>query len=149
MLNSSRAEAFEPEKIQPLIRLIQEDLGYDLYRAVQKLKRDLSDHSVAQFRLSDGDIEIEAAVRRTAFESWIAEELSLIEKCLDRLIADSGAGTKEVDMVFPTGGSSFVSAVHAIFEARFGPEKIRTGNEFTSVARGLALKAAARNLEAD
>ena len=48
-------------------------------------------------------------------------------------------------MVFLTGGSSFVPAVRRIFESRFGDAKIRTGNEFTSVARGLALEAAARN----
>jgi hypothetical chaperone protein len=45
-------------------------------------------------------------------------------------------------MVFLTGGSSFVPAVRRIFESRFGAERIRTGNEFTSVARGLAVRAA-------
>jgi hypothetical chaperone protein len=45
-------------------------------------------------------------------------------------------------MVFLTGGSSFVPAVRRIFEARFGAGRIRTGNEFTSVARGLAVRAA-------
>jgi len=45
--------------------------------------------------------------------------------------------------VFLTGGSSFVPAVRRIFEMRFGADKIRTGNEFTSVAHGLALKSAA------
>ena len=44
-------------------------------------------------------------------------------------------------MVFLTGGSSFVPAVRRIFERRFGEKRIRGGNEFTSVARGLALKA--------
>jgi hypothetical chaperone protein len=46
-------------------------------------------------------------------------------------------------MVFLTGGSSFVPAVRRIFESRFGADRIRAGNEFTSVARGLALKGAA------
>jgi hypothetical chaperone protein len=44
-------------------------------------------------------------------------------------------------MVFLTGGSSFVPAVRRIFDKRFGRERIRSGNEFTSVAMGLALKA--------
>jgi hypothetical chaperone protein len=47
-------------------------------------------------------------------------------------------------MVFLTGGSSFVPAVRRIFESRFGAGRIRTGNEFTSVARGLAVSAADR-----
>jgi len=45
-----------------------------------------------------------------------------------------------VDRVFLTGGSSFVPAVRRIFETRFGAEKIRGGDEFTSVASGLALR---------
>jgi hypothetical chaperone protein len=34
-----------------------------------------------------------------------------------------------------------VPAVRRIFSLRFGAEKIQLGNEFTSVARGLALRA--------
>jgi hypothetical chaperone protein len=144
MLNSSKAAAFEPEKIEALTHLIKEDLGYDLHRAVQKVKCDLSQNPVAAFRFSDGVIEIEATVERTAFEDWIAEELGQIEVCIDSLIATSGVGAEDVDMVFLTGGSSFVPAVRRIFETRFGASRIRTGNEFTSVARGLAVKAAER-----
>jgi hypothetical chaperone protein len=145
MLNSSKAEAFEPAKIEALVHLIKEDLGYDLHRAVQKVKRDLSENAVAQFGFSDGFIEIQASVERSAFENWIAEELAKIEACIDSLIAASGVGTKDVDMVFLTGGSSFVPSVRCIFEARFGAGKIRSGNEFTSVARGLALIGASRH----
>ena len=145
MLNSSIAEAFEPEKIKALIHLIKEDLGNDLHRAVQKVKCDLSENTAALFRFSDGIIEIQATVERTGFEDWIAEELGQIEACIDSLIATSGVGTEDVDMVFLTGGSSFVPAVRRIFETRFGGARIRTGNEFTSVARGLAVKAADRH----
>jgi hypothetical chaperone protein len=49
-----------------------------------------------------------------------------------------------VDRVFLTGGSSLVPAVRRIFETRFGKDRIRSGNEFTSVAHGLALRAAER-----
>jgi hypothetical chaperone protein len=46
-----------------------------------------------------------------------------------------------VDRVFLTGGSSFVFIIRQIFATRFGEDRIRTGNEFTSVAQGLALRA--------
>jgi hypothetical chaperone protein len=39
-----------------------------------------------------------------------------------------------------TGGTSFVPAVRRIFTSRFGKDKLRSGNEFTSVAYGLALR---------
>jgi len=144
MLSSTRAEAFEPEKIDALLHLIREDLGYELHRAVQRVKRELSEHAQAPFHFSDGVIEIAAMVKRSEFEGWIAEDLAHIEGSVDSLITASGIAPREVDMVFLTGGSSFVPAVRRIFESRFGAGRIRTGNEFTSVARGLAVRAASR-----
>ena len=38
ILKSARARAQEPEKIEALINLIEEDLGYQLHQAVQRLK---------------------------------------------------------------------------------------------------------------
>jgi hypothetical protein len=72
----------------------------------------------------------------------IDDELGQIAACVDTRIAISGVGARDVDMVFLTGGSSFVPAVRRIFETRFGAARIRTGNAFTSVARGLAVNAA-------
>jgi hypothetical chaperone protein len=141
MLNSVRGHAFEPEKIEALIHLIEEDLGYQLHRAVQKVKCDLSEHQTARFRFTDAEVELDQPVKRRDFESWIEDELSQIEGCVDGLLADSGVAAQQVDMVFLTGGTSFVPAVRRIFTKRFGAAKIQTGNEFTSVARGLALKA--------
>jgi hypothetical chaperone protein len=57
------------------------------------------------------------------------------------LLSKTGIHPNEIDRVFLTGGSSFVPAVRRIFETRFGAPKIRTGDEFTSVARGLAMRA--------
>jgi hypothetical chaperone protein len=141
MLRSVRGQALEPEKIKALIHLINEDLGYRLHRAVQKVKCDLSAAAASEFHFSDGVIHLDARVDRRSFESWIAEELEQIANCVDSLLGQVGVRPSEVDMVFLTGGSSFVPAVRHIFEKRFGVNRIRAGNEFTSVARGLALAA--------
>ncbi len=143
MLASVRGQAFEAEKIGALIHLIREDRGYQLHRAVQRVKCDLSENAAARFRYSDGVVDLDARVLRSEFEGWIAEELGQMAECVDSLLKSSGVVARDVDMVFLTGGSSFVPAVRRIFESRFGAERIRAGNEFTSVARGLALKAAA------
>ena len=45
---------------------------------------------------------------------------------------------REIDRVFLTGGSSFVPAVRRIFERRFGADRVDAGNEFVSIANGLA-----------
>jgi hypothetical chaperone protein len=134
-----QGHALEPEKIKALIHLIKEDLGFRLHRAVQAVKCELSHEPAATFQFDDGAAEIEAVLERSVFESWIAEELEQIATCVDSLLARSGTRSADVDAVFLTGGSSFVPAVRRIFETRFGAEKIRAGNEFTSVAHGLAL----------
>lgn len=140
MLRGVQGHAMEPEKIKALIHLIKEDLGFRLHRAVQAVKCDLSYRSTATFQFSDGSVEIEAALDRNVFEGWIAEEIEKIQTCVDSLLSRSGARYEEVDAVFLTGGTSFVPAVRRIFETRFGGNKIRAGNEFTSVAHGLALR---------
>src|ERR1700733_15494554 len=86
-------------------------------------------------------MDITATVSRSSFEGWIAEELQSIERCVDNLLDSSNIAAHQVDMVFLTGGTSFVPAVRRIFEKRFTASRVRTGNEFTSVARGLALRA--------
>lgn len=142
MLANVKAQAIEPEKIEALIHLIDEDLGYRLHQSVQSTKGCLSTETSARFHMSDSSIAIDAIARRDSFESWVAEELGAIEKCVDTLLNETGVNPAAVNMVFLTGGSSFVPAVRRIFELRFGSERIRTGGEFTSVVQGLALKAA-------
>ena len=136
----SRAQ--EPEKIAALSNLIEEDLGYQLHQAVQRVKMELSHRESAEFRFRDGSMDIVATVKRDEFEGWIADDLRSIEGCVDGLLAGYGIAAAKVDRVFLTGGTSFVPAVRRIFEERFTASRVRTGNEFTSVARGLALRAA-------
>jgi hypothetical chaperone protein len=144
MLASVKAQAREPEKIEALIRLVNEDLGYHLHQAVQQTKCGLSMETSARFSLSDSFLELDTIAQRACFEGWIAGELAAIETCVDSLLQSCGVRPADVNMVFLTGGSSFVPAVRRIFEQRFGADRIRTGNEFTSVAAGLALKASER-----
>jgi hypothetical chaperone protein len=141
MLSGVHAQSLEPAKIAALIHFIKEDLGFHLHRAVQKVKNDLSVAPRATFQFFDGFVDLTATVERASFEDWISDELDLIARCVDSLLASSGVLPRDVDMVFLTGGSSFVPAVKKIFETRFEKKRIRGGNEFTSVARGLALKA--------
>jgi hypothetical chaperone protein len=141
ILKSARLRALEPEKIEALITLIDEDLGYHLHQAVQRVKFELSHAEEAEFHFRDGSMDLRIAVTRAEFEGWIADELHSIERCVDSLLENSGVSRRQVDRVFLTGGSSLVPAVRGIFRERFGEERIRTGDEFVSVARGLALRA--------
>ncbi len=149
ILRSARLRALEPEKIEALIAVIEGDLGYQLHQAVQKVKYELSQNESAEFAFRDGapgaaTFEFRIPVTRAQFENWIADDLAAIEHSVDALLRSAGLEAHEVDRVFLTGGTSFVPAVRRIFINRFGQDRIRGGNEFTSVAQGLALRGAAR-----
>ncbi|WP_428155547.1 Hsp70 family protein [Brevundimonas sp.] len=138
-IRSLARTALEPEKIERLIEVLDDNHGHDLYRAVSTLKMALSADETATFLFEAGGVHIEKPVARTDFERWIAPELAAIEGAVDEAMARSGLGPDAIDRVFLTGGTSFVPAVRAIFQSRFGSERIETGGEFESIAAGLAL----------
>ena len=131
--------ALEPEKIERLIEVLDDNHGHDLYRAVSTLKMALSADDQATFLFQAGGVHIEKPVARADFERWIAPELAAIEGAVDQAMARSGLAPDAIDRVFLTGGTSFVPAVRALFQHRFGAERIETGGEFESIAAGLAL----------
>jgi hypothetical chaperone protein len=141
VLHDVLRHSLEPEKIEALLHLVESDLGYALYQAVERTKTELSLHEESWLRFDDPPARIEERITRSEFEGWIGEELALIEECVARLAARTGIGPDQVDRVFLTGGSSFVPAVRRIFAERFGAEKLRSGGELISVASGLALRA--------
>ena len=143
ILKSARIRALEPEKIEALIAIVDEDLGYQLHQAVQQVKFALSHHEHAEFRFREGGLDLRIPVTRSEFESWIVEDLAAIEGAINSLLTSTGVDARAVDRVFLTGGTSFVPAVRRIFERRFGSDRVRGGNEFTSVAHGLALSGVA------
>jgi hypothetical chaperone protein len=131
----------EKPKLDALIDLVDHDLGYRLYRAIEAAKCALSAATATRFSFSEAAVDIEQNVERSAFESWIEPELGQIRNCVDRLLDRCHVTAGDVDAVFMTGGSSFVPAVKSIFEAKFAAARIRAGQEFTSVAEGLAIHA--------
>lgn len=139
-------DATEPEKIARLVEILDENYGYQLYRAVSRLKETLSAQEQAQFRFEAGSISLVRDVARTEFEGWIAPELAQIEAAVDAALADANLAPEAIDRVFLTGGSSLVPAVRAIFHRRFEPSRIETGAELESIASGLALMGRERDL---
>lgn len=131
--------AERPDELADLLRLIEEDAGYALYRAVSGVKAALSSNDEAVLDFHHGSFALTAPIARSDFEAWIAPELARIAAAVDAALADAAIGAEVVDRVFLTGGTSLVPAVRSIFEARFGAARVVAGGEFVSVAEGLAL----------
>jgi hypothetical chaperone protein len=131
--------AADPVAIGRMIMIIERELGYRLYDAVGRLKRALSTQEEAQFRFAADELVIEADVRRADFERWIAPDIARIETTVDKALATAGVDEAAIERVFLTGGSSLIPAIRALFDRRFGADRIATGGELTSIAHGLAI----------
>ncbi len=138
-LDTLRRAAVDPAPIERMIAVVEQELGYRLYDAVGRVKRDLSAHEAALFRFEGGGLSIEAEVTRAAFEGWIAPDIERIDEAVTEALARAGIGPEAIDRIFLTGGSSLIPRIRRLFEERFDAGRIATGNELTSIAHGLAL----------
>jgi hypothetical chaperone protein len=141
VLRQVKNQAAEPDKVAALLQIISENLGYALYRAVEETKLDLTEKEVAKFLFAHSLVHMEDRLERWQFESWIQEDIQSIASSVRTLLNECSLESKDVDSVFLTGGSSFVPVVRRFFAKTFGPEKLRSGEELTTVAKGLALRA--------
>ena len=133
-----------PGALDDLLVLIDADLGFALYRAVNATKVALSGQEQAPFVFDEEGVRIATPVARADFEAWIGADVAQLDAGLSAVLAASGMAGGGIDAVFMTGGTSYVPAVRRLFDARFPAERIHLGDAFQSVAAGLALHAAHR-----
>ena len=128
-----------PTQLAALIRLIEDEQGLALYRAVAEAKAALSGAEETMLTFTHDGFDLRRRVTRAEFEAWIGRDVARIAATVDAALVAAGCDDRAVDHVFLTGGSAYVPAVRRIFEIRFGLERLAGGGEFTSVAEGLAL----------
>ena len=141
VLREVKTQASESDKVTALIQIISENLGYALYRAVESTKVELTAREEAGFVFAPSSVNIEDTLERWRFESWIQEDIQNIATCVKSLFSQHNVNYGDVGSVFLTGGSSFVPYVRRFFAKTFGSHKLKGGEELTTVAKGLALRA--------
>ena len=141
VLREVKNQATEPDKVAALIQIISENLGYALYRAVESTKVELTANEDAGFSFAHSAVNLEDTLERWRFESWIQGDIQNIATCVKSLINQHNVSPGDIGSVFLTGGSSFVPYVRRFFAKTFGSHKLKGGEELTTVAKGLALRA--------
>lgn len=121
--------------------LIIENLGYMVFRVIERAKRELSETDSAVIQFSEKNIFIREVITREEFEAIADDKFQEISACVDRTLARAGVSSQDIDAVLLTGGSSFIPKIRRIFLERFGEGKLLPIDAFTSVAYGLGLSA--------
>lgn len=131
--------ADKPDLIENLERLVDYNYGYMLFQAIEKAKCELSLRSEIEIIFDGIGLVMKEYIARSEFERMISEEVSQIAMCVDSTLSEAGLSPEGIDVVFLTGGSSFIPCIRRVFEKKFGQKRIKQTDAFTSVAYGLGL----------
>ncbi len=126
-------------KMAKLLALIDQNLGYSLYRKVEQAKIELSSNDLAEILFEKDIVQVQSDLSYTDFEAITKRFIFDIRKTLLDLLQQHSLATKDIDTVFLTGGSSAAKPIRKIFEDLFDSEKLKAGDNFNSVSNGLAM----------
>ncbi|MBL8913175.1 MAG: Hsp70 family protein [Archangium sp.] len=122
--------------IEALHDLVMYNIGFRLYRAIEAAKVRLSSEEVTTLDFEEERISIHETITRAEFEVASKHLIEELEECTDEVLSQVPEGL-HIDSVFLTGGSSHVPSVRRLFARKFGDQKLRTADAFTSVVEGL------------
>lgn len=131
--------AERPHQIRALRNLISSSYSLKMYDIVENAKRLLSEKTRAEIELEGEGFKVYEPVHRADFETIIRSEYTTIETYLDTLLNDVGLTPDDIDVVIRTGGSSQIPVFVQMLESRFGAEKVRSIDAFSSVTAGLGI----------
>ncbi len=140
-------QADEPGLLNAFLAFLEADASYLLYRAVAEAKTQLSHAAEAGFQLEAGSLKLNRTITRSEFDGWIREDVQAVQGAVSQALSRADLSEARIDQVFLTGGTSYVPALRESFQARFGAAKVETGDQFVSIANGLALIAQEEDLE--
>ena len=123
--------------ILALVDLVEENLGFRLFRAIEAAKIELSEKTSTRIVFDEAHVVLDELLTRSELERFCAPLLSTLDAAVVELLGRAGQAADGIDAVFLTGGSSQIPAVQALFEQRFGKAKLRSADAFASVAEGL------------
>jgi len=126
-------------KFKNLITLIDNNLGYSVFQAIEQTKITLTGEPEATFSYHQMEIEIEEKISRFEYEKIIAKDIGRISNYLDEFLQKSKIEARDIDSLFLTGGTSMVGSIQSLFKNKFPHVKLNSGDNFKSVANGLAL----------
>jgi hypothetical chaperone protein len=130
--------AKQDKTFKNLITLTDNNLGYSVFQSIEKTKIELSAQTSSKFSYSEMEIEIDEDISIEQYEAVIEKDLTKISRYLDEFLLLHKIKPEEINSLFLTGGTSMVLAVKNLFKARFPDTPLHTGDNFMSVAKGLA-----------
>lgn len=139
MLRDIAQTAQRRYQIEALESLVSGNYGLQMFDIIEQAKRTLSEKRGATITLEGPGFKVQEFVTRSEFETIIRAEIQAIDAHVDETIIASGLKPEQIDAVIRTGGSSQIPAFDEMLQHKFGPEKVRRVDTFSSVTSGLGI----------
>ena len=149
LLKEAQRWSITPEnsvRMDRLFILIEEHLGYKLFKSIEQSKIELSASETSHFRFDHPGIVVEEELSATRFKEVSADLVAQIVGALDETLLRAGVKADEIEIVCCTGGTAKIPELRVELERRFGADKLRQHRHFHSVVGGLAERAVALGL---
>ena len=139
MLREIARTAREPRKLEALISMVSSHYGLKMFDTVELAKRMLSRRDEALIRLAGPRFDVSQPVTRGEFENILHDDVQNVDRALDEVLRTSGLAPEQIDAVIRTGGSSQIPVFQRLLDRKFGADKVRSIDIFSSVASGLGI----------
>lgn len=128
----------QDRKFKNLITLIENNLGYSVFQSIERTKIELSNATASQFTYHEMDIDIDEEITLSDYEQIIKKDVDRIANYLAAFMEQHQINPADIDSLFLTGGTSMVNSIQQLFKTTFPHISINAGDNFKSVAKGLA-----------
>lgn len=140
-LLAAEASSDQPEALRALRCLIQRNYGYPVAREVEAAKKRLSFEPETSIDIENDLINLHERLEREEFAHIIEHNLELMFESIVEAEQLAELGPEDIDLVLTTGGTSLIPVIRSRLVERYGEERIRQRDTFTSVATGLSIVA--------
>jgi hypothetical chaperone protein len=136
------AHRSDEKKLEKFRVIVEDGVGFELYEAVEGVKRTLSDEPCARLSLTYPGAELERDVVHGELELASARPIERILQALDETLQSGGVQPEDVQIACLTGGTSRMPLLQQAIRTRLPGAATRRLSSFHSVVQGLARRAA-------
>jgi hypothetical chaperone protein len=135
------------ERMERLLCLVEDRLGFQLFESLDSVKRELSSELAARFEFSYPSIELSEPISRVEFERAAANAIERIEQRFEETLRTAGVQRAQLDRLYFTGGTAQVPSLVSALARDVDPSRVQHVSTYHAVIQGLAERArvAARN----
>ncbi|MCL1127646.1 molecular chaperone [Shewanella surugensis] len=134
LIESLITDAQQPELLARLLKVQQQQLGYQLVRSAESAKIALSEKESVTIDLSYISADVEAKVNDPLFENAIEMPLTRIEALMNEALTKAKVMP---DVIYVTGGTARSPAIYRKISSLYPNVTIVVGDHFSSVTAGL------------